>query len=65
MYARILDNKVRGITEAKVVEEQGAFRKQRSCVDQMFTVRQLGEKIIEKNKRLVWCVWTSKKRMIG
>ena len=62
VYARILDNMVRGITEAMVVrgitealvvEEQGAFRNKRSCVDQMFTVRQLGEKIIEKNKRMV------------
>ena len=53
VYARILDSMVRGITEAMVVEEQGAFRNKRSCVDQMFTVRQLGEKIIEKNKRMV------------
>ncbi len=53
VYARILDYKVRDITETKVLEKQGAFRKKRSFVDQMFTVRQLGEKIIEKNKRLV------------
>ena len=53
VYARILDYKVRDITEGKVLEEQGAFRKKRSCVDQMFTVRQLGDKIIEKNKRMV------------
>ena len=49
----ILSLPVRGITEANVLEEQGAFRKKRSCVDQMFTVRQLGEKIIEKYKRMV------------
>ena len=36
-----------------MLEEQGAFRKGRSCVDQLFTVRQLGEKIIEKNKRML------------
>ena len=53
VYVRILDNKVRAITEAKVLDEQGAFRKKRSCADQMFTVRQLGEKIIEKNKRVL------------
>ena len=53
VYAIILGYKVRDITEAKVLEEQGAFRKKRSCVDQMFTVRQLGEKSIEKNKRMV------------
>ena len=44
VYARILDNMVRGITEAMFVEEQGAFRNKRSCVDQMFTVRQLGRR---------------------
>lgn len=51
VYTRILDKKVRGTTEAKVLEEQGAFRKKRNCADQLFTVRQLGETIIEKNKR--------------
>ncbi len=49
----ILSLPVRGITEANILEEQGAVRKKRSCVDQMFTVRQLGEKIIEKYKRMV------------
>ena len=39
--------------EAKVLEEHGAFRKKRSCVDQIFTVRQLGEKVIERNERMV------------
>ena len=38
---------------AKVLEEQGAYRKKRSCVDQIFTVRQPGEKVIERNKRIV------------
>ena len=42
---------MRGITEPKVLDEQGAFRKKRSCADQLFTVRTLGEKIIAKNKR--------------
>ena len=52
MYERVLDNNIRSITEAKVLEE-GIFRKKRSCVDQTFTVRQLGEKVIKKNKRMV------------
>ena len=57
VYARILDNRIRYITEAKVLEEQGAFRMKRSCVDQlMFAGRQLWEKVIEKNKRMVM-VW--------
>ena len=52
VYARVLDNKISSITEAKVLEE-GAFRKKRICVDQMFTVSQLGEKVIEKNKTML------------
>ena len=44
VYARILDKKVRDITEAKVLEEQGAFTKKRSCADQLFTIRQLGNR---------------------
>ena len=39
----------RTITEEKVLGEQGAFRKGRNgCVDHLFTVRQLGEKTIER-----------------
>ena len=53
VYASILETRMRIITEGKVLEEQGAFRKGRSCVDQLFTVRQLGEKIIKKNKRML------------
>ena len=51
--ASILETRMRTITEGKVLEEQGAFQKGRSCVDQLFTVRQLGEKIFEKNKRML------------
>ena len=53
MYASVLEKRMRTITEGKVLEEQGAFQRGRSCVDQLFTVRQLGEKIIEKNKRML------------
>ena len=53
VYASVSEKRMRTITEGIVLEEQGAFRKGRSCVDQLFTVRQLGEKIIEKNKRML------------
>ena len=39
--------------ESKVMEVQGGFRRGRSCVDQMFTIRQLSEKVLEKNKQMV------------
>ena len=53
VYASVLEKRIRAITERKVLEEQGAFRRGRSCVDQLFIVRQLGEKIIEKNRRML------------
>ena len=53
VYATVLDKRIRAITEEKVLEEQGAFRKKRSCIDQIFSVRQLGEKVIEENKTLM------------
>lgn len=32
------------------LEEQGVFQKKRSCMDQLFTVKMLTEKVIAKNK---------------
>ena len=52
-YARILDERIRSVTESKVLEAQGGFRKGRSCTDQLFTIRQSSEKMIEKNKKMV------------
>ena len=52
VYATVLDKRIRAITEERVLEEQGAFWRQRSCIDQLFTVRQFGEKLIEKNKTM-------------
>ena len=57
VYTRILDGWVRSITESKVMEVQGGFRRGRSCVDQVFTIRQLSEKVLEKNGQMaVACV---------
>ena len=53
VYAKILDNRIRDIVEEKTLEEQGDFRKGRSCMDQLFTVRMLSEKTIVKNKRII------------
>ena len=51
VYATVLDKRIRAITEEKVLEEQGAFQRKRSCIDQILTVRQLGEKVFVKNKK--------------
>ena len=53
VYARILDSRVRRKTEGEVMEVQGGFRRGRGCVDQIFTIRQLSEKVLEKNKQMV------------
>ena len=45
VYARILDERTRRMTEIMyVLEATGGFRKRRSCRDKLFTVRQLSEK---------------------
>ena len=41
------------MTESKVLEAWGGFRKGRSCADQLFTIRQMSEKMLEKNKKMV------------
>ena len=53
VYARILDSRVRRKTEGEVMEVQGGFRRGRGCGDQIFTIRQLSEKVLEKNKQMV------------
>ena len=57
VYARILDERMRSVTESKVLEAQGDCRKGRNCTNQLFTIRQFSEKMIEKNKKmLLGCV---------
>ena len=53
VYAKILDSRLRSRTESMVMEVQGGFKSGRSCVDQIFTIRQLSEKILEKNKQMI------------
>ena len=55
VYGRIPDDRVKRITKDLVGEEQGGFREGRGCVDQVFTLRMLGEKRREKKKDLYVC----------
>ena len=48
IYAGILVGRVRKVTEGLIDDEQGVFRAGRGCVDQIFTVKQIGEKAWEK-----------------
>ena len=51
--ASIVDARVKQRTEGKILEVQGGFRKHQSCTDQIFMVRQLSEKVLEKGKQMV------------
>ena len=53
VHASIVDARVKQRTKGKILEVQGGFRKRWSCIDQMFTVRQLSEKVLEKEKQMV------------
>ncbi len=44
--------RVMKITDKRVGDEQGGFRKGRGCVDQNFTVKILVEKYLEKDRKL-------------
>ena len=52
VYGRVLIEKVEGLTERFVREEQCGFRKGRGCVDQVFVMNQLIEKFGSKGKVL-------------
>ena len=49
---KVLNTRLRASTEGRVMEEQGRFRAKRGCVDQLFTLRQVMEKAIEKRREL-------------
>ena len=47
-----MNNRMRSITEGKIMEEQVGFRLGRGCVENVFMIRQLAEKLLERGKRL-------------
>ena len=48
IYAGILEDRVRKVTKGKIDDVQGGFRAGNGCVDQIFTLKQIGEKAREK-----------------
>ena len=50
VFAKVLNDRVKGLTEGRVMEEQGGFRSGRGCIDQVFAVKQVIEKMIEKDR---------------
>ena len=54
VYGRVLIERIRGGTDGVVGEEQSGLRSGRLCVDQVFAVRQVCEKYLEKGKDVFW-----------
>ena len=52
IYAAILVNRVRRVTGDLNDGEQGVFRAGRGCIDQIFTLKQIGERAREKKRRV-------------
>ena len=52
VYGRIIIERVMNITESRISNEQGGFRKGRGCVDQIFTVKGMAEKYLMKDRKL-------------
>jgi len=52
VYGKIIIERVMDITESRISEEQGGFRKGRGCVDQIFSVRMTAEKYLTKGRKL-------------
>lgn len=52
MFAKIIESRLRPVIELQLSEEQMGFRKNRSCTDAIFTLKQLIETHIEYNKEL-------------
>ena len=49
-FGKVLNARLRGCMEGRVMEEQGGFRARRSCIDQVFTLKQIIEKAIAKQR---------------
>ena len=48
----VCNDHVRCLTEDRLLEEQAGFRSGRGCIDQIFVIRQLMEKYLEKDKKM-------------
>ena len=52
VYGRVLVERIKSMTDEQIGEEQGGFRKGRGCMDQVFALKMLIEKKLEKQKKL-------------
>ena len=54
VYAGVLEIRIRALSLKESAGRAGSIPEGMSCVDQLFIVRQVGEKINEKNKKILW-----------
>ncbi len=52
VYGRLLTERLKEVTDGKVSEDQGRFRKGRGCVNQIFAMKRLVEGYLGKDKKL-------------
>ena len=52
LYGRVIIERVIECTEEQLSEEQGGFRRGRGCVDQVFALRSIVEKYLEKKREV-------------
>ncbi len=52
VYGKVIIERVQRLTEEKISEGQGGFRKGRRYVDQIFSFRMVVEKILAKGKKI-------------
>ena len=64
LFGRVLIKRVRAGTECAIREEQCGFRQGRGCMDQVFAVRQLCERILQMGKMYSGLSWIWKRPMI-
>ncbi len=65
VYGRILTERLMEVTDGKVSEEQGDFRKGRGCINQIFAMKRLVEEYLEKDKSCTQLLWISRRHTIG
>ena len=64
IYEGILVDRFRKVIEGLIESEQGGFRTGRGCVDQIFTLEQIGGKARNKKCSVYWVLLTWRRRMI-
>ena len=52
IYVGILANRVRRVTGGLIYDEQEGYRAGKGCVDQILTLKQIGEKARKKKRRM-------------